>query len=248
MKRIALFLLAAMMFAGIAAATPVCINGDTLASYMLLGNTGCTIGDKLFTNFGYLPSVSGPRAVAPTSSEIAILTLPGDGISDPGLAFSSGGWAAYANNTYQIGSQDVGSTITFTVAALSGATLIKDATLSTTAGIPLGTTGTAKVTETLNVGQTQIPGSPLTTVFGVNGADHIEFVDEGGVAVSALNVSTVIQVHAEANRDGAHLVTLSVVEEHFSELVSVPEPYQALLLGSGLLFFGLRSKWRSRRS
>jgi hypothetical protein len=36
-------------------------------------------------------------------------------------------------------------------------------------------------------------------------------------------------------------VTISAIQEHFSE--NVPEPYETLLIGSGLLFFGL---WRKR--
>jgi hypothetical protein len=39
---------------------------------------------------------------------------------------------------------------------------------------------------------------------------------------------------------GTDIVSISAVQEHFSE--TVPEPYETVLIGSGLLFFGLCRK------
>jgi hypothetical protein len=79
----------------------------------------------------------------------------------------------------------------------------------------------------------------FTDVAGT-GSDARNFVAAGGTNLSTLNVSTA--VHVQANTPGR--VTISAVQENFSELALVPEPMQSLLMGSGLLMLGLM--WRKR--
>jgi hypothetical protein len=211
-------------------ASPVCIDNNTLDQYIALGAGGCTIGDKLFSNFGY--SASAVNTGAPAASQISVVGIPGPGggVINPGIQFSSGSWLVFANQT-------IDATITYTVSAPSGF-LIEDADLTMAGRVQSGT-GVGSVTESLFNGG-PIPGSPLVTNIAGAGNAHLDFVGAGGSDVSTLNISTA--VHVQANVPGR--VTISSITENFSELQSVPEPVETLLIGSGFLMLGLL--WRER--
>jgi hypothetical protein len=84
-------------------------------------------------------------------------------------------------------------------------------------------------------------GTPLVATVGPDGtaivSAHANFVPW----VSGTIVTT--KIHLESPNSGPFdVVTISAIQEHFSE--AVPEPYEAILIGSGLLFFGLFRKPR----
>ena len=222
MKRILLVPIA-MAFVAIGNASPICVQ-DTLANY-IANNTACTIGDKLFTNWGYSSATT-------SATSITVVPQPGPngGITDPGVLFSSGAWNAFPGETKD-------ATITFTVSAPSGFH-IEGAGL-TIAGSVTGT-GTGTVNEHLLNGVTDIPGSPNLTTEPSPVSAGFDFVVAGGTPMDTLNIQTLIHVSAAA---GSH-TTISAITEDFSQIQTVPEPAEAMLIGSGLLLFGF--VWRKR--
>jgi hypothetical protein len=201
-----------------------------IANYVGINNA-CQIGDKLFYDFAYSAS-STPIGNQPAASETAVVPDAGDGFSNPGIIFSVGGFLVFPGETMD-------ATIIYTVATLSGSSVIQGYAL-TMAGShtaePTGL-GSGGVTESF----TNTPaGTPLVTTIGPLGsnfnATSIGFLPW----VGSTTVTT--QIHLQSPDSGpTDIVTISAIQEHFSE--NVPEPYETLLIGSGLLFFGL---WRKR--
>ena len=154
--------------------------------------------------------------------------IPGDGLTLIGISFNTGFW-------------DVASLLpldqilSYNVATLSGAPIIKDATLSI-AGTLAGIGGSGSVVETLTPA---VPGSPITATLPSTVSVNINFI---GNMVSQLAVSNRIQlVGGPSFGDTAHI---SVIENDFSENIVVPEPMTTVTLGAGLLFLSLA--WRKR--
>jgi hypothetical protein len=131
------------------------------------------------------------------------------------------------------------ATITYTIATLSGSSVIQGYAL-TMAGShtaePFGL-GSGSVTESF---ANAPAGTPLVTTIGPLGS-NLNATSIGFLPwVSSTTVTT--QIHLQSPDSGPFdVVTISAIQEHFSE--NVPEPYETLLIGSGLLFFGL---WRKR--
>jgi hypothetical protein len=221
MKKILLISLTLLILASAGIASPLCAGGvhldQFIANYSGISNA-CQIGDKLFYDFSF--SSSGPTA---TAAGTAVLPDPGDGVTDPGIIFSNGGFLAFAAQTLDV-------TITYSVATNGGSAVMSGYNL-TLAGSdsPAGQGGSGSVTETFS---NNPAGTPLVTTIGPNGTASVDFLPW----VSGTTVTT--QIHLQSQ--GTDIVSISAVQEHFSE--TVPEPYQAVLIGSGLLFFGLCRK------
>src|SRR5664279_5703985 len=85
---------ALLILASSGIASPVlCANAGLdmyVANYNGFSNA-CLIGDKLFYNFSYSASTTG-GGTAPLPVETAVIPDPGDGVSNPGLIFSVGGF------------------------------------------------------------------------------------------------------------------------------------------------------------
>jgi hypothetical protein len=217
---------ALLFLAGSAAASPLCapvgldqyiLNNSTLAS-------ACQIGDKLFYNFSYSSSLNTVPGGGPATTAVLVLPDPGDGVTNPGLIFSSGGFIVVAGQTMDV-------TLGYDVRTLSGSSLMEDYTL-TMAGQHFGADGPqfGTVTESFS----NIPDQLLTQVGLVTpdiGLAHLDFVP----FVSGAHVTT--QIHMQSASNGS-IVTISAVQENFSELI--PEPYSTVLIGSGLVLLGLR--------
>jgi hypothetical protein len=238
MRKIVLLLVALMMLAGSAMASPVlCANAGLdvyQAAYTGFSNA-CQIGDKLFWNFTYSASSSPDATAAPVANETAVIPDPGDGVTNPGLIFSVGGFLVFPG-------ESMTATITYQIATLSGSALIEDYSLliagSHTAQ-PNGQ-GTGSVTESF--GNSPV-GTPLVASIGPDGltslAGHVEF----SPFVAGTTVTTLIQL--QSPNDGLNdRVTISAIQEHFSE--TVPEPYESTLIGSGLLVLALQLR-RARK-
>ena len=205
MKKILLISLTMLILASVAVASPLCASGvhldQYIANYSGISNA-CQIGDKLFYDFGFSSSV--PATV--TAAQTAIGLDPGDGVTDPGIIFSNGNFWVFAGETLDV-------TITYSIATNSGSAVMSGYSL-TMAGsdTPTGM-GTGVVTETFSNNPV---GTPLVTAIGANGTANANFLPW----VSGSTVTT--QLHLQSQ--GTDLVSISAVQEHFSE--TVPEPYE----------------------
>ncbi len=211
---------------------PPCVQG-TFADYMALTG-GCTVGDKVFTDFNYV--ASGTLGLA--ASQVTV-TPDNSNPMDPGLLFT-GSWTA-ANGMQS------DSHLQFTVSTLSGAPLIEDASLSI-GGYGTSGIGIVSVAENLCLGGTftgwTTNCSSETTsnllVFTPNGPtyDHTTFTP-----VSSVDVLK--DINLIAANGGANFATLSGVTQNFSQ---VPEPATLTLLGTGLIAIGGKLRRRMRKS
>jgi hypothetical protein len=209
------------LVAAVANATPLCTS-DTWQNYINNFQAGCLVGDKLFSNFGISASN------VPASN---INVSPDIGVGFEGLFFSSGSYLAFANGTKD-------STLTYTVSAPGQ--IISSSTLTMAGRITSGT-GVITVTEDLQQGVVDIPGSPISVSAAGSGAATLDFVGAGGTLQTVLNVSTQIHVHANASSTA----TLSQITETFTQLA--PEPLQSVMVGSGIILLSLVSRKRRNR-
>ena len=234
MKKMLLISMTLLILASGGVASTLCTNNVGLdkyiANYAGIYNA-CQIGDKLFYDFSYSAS-SNPVGNQPIASETSVVPDPGDGFSNPGIIFSVGGFLVFPGETMD-------ATITYTVATLSGSSVIQGYALTMAGSHTAAPTGlgSGSVTESF----TNAPaGTPLVTSIGPL-ANNVNAASTNFLPwVSSTTVTT--QIHLQSPNSGPFdTVTISAIQEHFSE--NVPEPYETLLIGSGLLFFGL---WRKR--
>lgn len=223
MKKTLLSIAMVLASVAVASAAPVCTSG-TLADYVALGSGGCTIGDKLFSNFSYA-STAGGGASAVAANQVAVSPLVS--ALDPGILFSSGGWTAFNG-------QFVDSSIAFDVTVLDPAFSLVGAELTiagSKAGSSLGT-----------VGETIVPpgGAGMTAILGINNHDTISFGP-----VSKIHVLKDILVVAQPG--AGNFASISAVSQRFNQTGSdVPEPGTMALMGSALAIVGL--VYRKRNS
>jgi hypothetical protein len=234
MKPLMVFVGAMVMVSSTALATPTtCVTGS-LASYELLNSSGgCIINNLLFDNFSDQESAAG-KAVALTSSAI---TVTPDFVSlDEGLQFSAS-W-----NVSTPSSMD--SAISFTVQTVNGKATLDDISLSATE-TQTGS-GNSGVIESYCLGSLKAtnhcPSSLQTISVSNPPANNDGPVTQNYSLVSALSVTKDIDVAAGASGTAS----ISVVNNNYSQIGSVPEPISFVLVGVGLLGVGLMRK-RSRR-
>jgi hypothetical protein len=82
-KRI-LFLASALFAIAQLSSAATCTSG-TLASYLALGSSGCTIGNDVLSNFQTLAGQTGATEIATN----AVVVTPGGGTSSPSLTFTT---------------------------------------------------------------------------------------------------------------------------------------------------------------
>lgn len=217
-------------------APPPCVPG-TLADYLALEG-GCTIEDKVFSDFSYnnivQPSEDGPLVVDPSS----IFVTPDSTALNPGLTFQ-GGWST-------VGGQSSDIQIGFTVTVLPGGNAIKDASLAIVSGV----VGEAAVlgTEVLWLGCTgPCPESAQLQVWDFDGTANDHLFDSttfDPVLVVAVEKDILLVSTGEGRIDFA---AVTIIHQNFSE---VPEPATLTLFGTGLLVIGgkLRSMKNRKKS
>ena len=228
MKRMLVVVFVLLSLTGLAAATSLC-TATSLQDYINNSQgfaNACSIGDKLFYNFSY-EVVSG-AAIAPTASSFAIVLEPGDGFSNPGLGFSTSGLIVGPGQAMDV-------KILYDVATLSGGAYIEDYSLTITGSHRAGRTGSAVVTESFANAPT---GTPLNTSIGgsFSKTAHVAFLP----LISSTSVTTEIVMRAPSGTTTGDTVSVSLIEEQFSE--KLPEPFSTVLIGSGLALLG----WRRR--
>jgi len=226
----ALWILTALsVFAGLASANGLlCVSvnpGGLLSDYIANNATfgqACQMGDKLFWDFSLANGVHAGGG-EPTASAINVQAIPG--LTNVGIQFT-GGWIVAHGQTMD-------SIISYRVGTVSGSAALDDATLGITG--TLSTSGSAGATETL----TGVPGSPLQAALPFSTSAYIAF---GGSTFSSLSVTDEIRV--TGGTGFGNIAHISIVQNNFYE--TVPEPYESVLIGSGLLAFGLLRRRKPR--
>jgi len=216
----------------LATSIPTCVTG-TLASYEALTN-GCEINNLLFANFSDMESANTASDLTP--SEITV--SPDFTLLDEGLVFN----AAWSVAT----PESIDSAISFTIQTVNGAATLDDISLSATESYTGG--GIASVTENYCVGSLNGAGNHCPSTLQTIAVSDPPGQNNGPVTqtyglTNELSVTKDIDVAASAANSTA---TITVVDNNYSQIGTVPEPISLVLVGAGLLGVGLLRK-RSRR-
>ncbi len=213
----------------------------TVQVYIGLGSTGCTIGDKIFSNFVYEPSWSGIGIPIPAGG---VLVTPLPTLDNPGMTFTApdtGGWKVTGTST------DTGTTqslIWFDVRTTSGKPLIKDARVDAVFS------GTGEFADDVSEFGC-FDASSKTFCAGASGSFFLNMYNHSGVTLNPSGDSTnftpvallgvsFVSIQATASHLGAeNSAVVTSATYHYSEVPTegptVPEPATAALLGTGLL-------------
>jgi hypothetical protein len=197
-----------------------CPNSASLQDYLNMAG-GCTIGDKIFSDFAFSTAAQG-GAAAETAADITV--KPITTLNDPGLQFQSN-WSASSGQVSD-------SAIGFTVTVIGGAALIEDASI-----VQLG--GSVTASGIANVGEGVCAGfncqNTTFTLNTVNTTDQslIQLGDHQFFSPVVGQVRATDDIGVSGNADG--FASVSLYSAQFSEIPQVPEPATMTLFGVGLL-------------
>jgi len=236
-------------FAAAACAAPACTMG-TYASYQALGSGGCTVGDETFSNFGSLTFTNSLNVDDISTSQLFITPTEvgsGPGSIDEllfnyqGLPTGSGGFpsstdiGAASNQTLSYEFQYIVSPTSVPIPIVEIQML--STILNTNGGSVSAvkdvdsdaTQSTASDSGMQHGSLTSVPGPVTSVTFGgpYTVQDTISLEGQNGMAEQ--------QDFTNKFTEGAAAVS------------STPEPSTNLLIGTGLILFGLTRKLRSNR-
>jgi hypothetical protein len=240
-SRLVLFSASAMVISMFTLAAAPCTPG-TLASYIALGSTGCTVGNDTFFNFQLINDNASGGATMVTAADINVQGMGPAGTmgassqnsflpQDIGVDFDTALWAVTAGQ-----SQD--DDISFDVSVGTGAVDITDAGVDQISNtVP---NGTASVTEKGCSGLV----FPCASTWGVDTNDSTFVSDTIFSATGTLSVEKDIALVGGTGSAG-----LSNVADVFSTS-EVPEPRAlSFLLGLGLVAgFVFRKKFQGENA
>jgi PEP-CTERM motif len=196
----------------------VCPDSASVRDYLNMSG-GCTIGDKIFSDFSYSSAAQG-GATAISASGVTV--VPITTAFDPGLQFEAN-WSASSG---QVSDSSIG----FTVTVMGGAALIEDASIVQLGGSVVGT-GIANVGEGLCVGF-----NCLNTTFTLNTVNttDISLIQLGDFRLFSPTgqVRATKDIGVAGNANG--FASVSLMSDQFSE-TQTPEPGTMTLFGTGLL-------------
>jgi hypothetical protein len=206
-----------------AVAIPACAAG-TYSSYVALGSTGCTIGDKLFYDFKQVPDTT---------------------VINVGLVPNSFGFIFAFSLTAQ-GSQDEDLSIAYNVATLSGAPLIRDVSV-TQAGLVTGG-GFAHIGETVCLGNTwQACGSAVQVgTFDLAGNTNDQLTNSITFTPVSL-IGLIKDFNVDADLFGRTTLDIASITTVVNTVSQIPEPGTLLLIGSGLAGLGAWGRKKLRK-
>lgn len=221
-----LLLIAVLVVGSVASFAADCTTG-TLAYFIGLGSTGCTIGDKTFYNFTFTGTAGG-GATALTSADVTVNPLTS---GDLGVLFNFalGAGPGQTNDVF----------VSFDVAVSSGPALIKDASLVQTGSIAGTGFGT--------IGENVCPTDTTSQCTGT--VSHLDTFDANGLVQLSDNTvfSPTGTIHATKDAfvtgGTAGLASISGMEDRFSQ--TIPEPASLSLMGAALL--GLAAMIRRKK-
>ena len=207
----------------------------TVAAYILLGSTGCTIDDKIFSNFAYETSTAG---VGIPILAGGVLVTPLDTPGNPGLTFTAP-WIATGTSVDTAATQ---SLIFFDVRTISGEALIEDASVNAVFS------GTGAFSD--DVSEFGCFGASSTTgCSGASGSFFLTMNDQSGtltnpsgdsksftpVALVGVNFVSIAASTSAVGAGNTAIVTSATYR--FSEVVPtrVPEPGTGALFGTALV-------------
>lgn len=240
-------LLVVVMSAGIALADTACLNvmtsSQSLAALAANGNNCLVIGDKEFFNFQFIPDALNPSAV--TAAGISVTTI-GDGSANNLYGIDIGSQLGQINNL--TGSPSSTSALDYDIKYSVQATggfqihdvwqMINGSAIPNVSGGPLnpnsgivvsevavdhGSSG-ASANSTVNINPNIFQEPPAQA------NDHL-ILNVGGVPTPVLRADITKDVRIDAG--GGDKVTLSLIEQRFSQVVPEPRSY-AFLLGMSL--------------
>ena len=247
MNRLLMTASAMIALAGYASANPLC-TANTLAYYIAnytTAATACVVNDKLFYNFGYSSTAGSGTGtpgtvVAPTAAQVTVTGDPSN-LSQPGLVFASSGWTVSGSSSLAR-PLFIDSNIAFTVAVIGLQPLMIGASLDMTGHVSTTGKGVASIGETLVLG-----GGPASAALGVDSVAGPFLSSKTFAPVSFVRVSKDLIVHVPRPITGTNTgsSTISSFREGFTEINSTPEPFSAMLFGSGLIGLALIRRRRS---
>jgi hypothetical protein len=247
--RIWLKIVLPIAFAAAAWSAPVCTMG-TYASYQALSSTGCTIGDETFSNFGGLTFTNSLGVDEISTSELFITpTVIGSGpgsvdqllFNYQGLPTGAGGFPS-STDIGVLSNQDLSYEFQYLVAPTSSPIPIVDIQMASTILNTNG--GSVSAVKDVDTNATQSSAND-------GGAQHPSFTPVIG-PLTAVSFGGPYTVQDTISLEGQNGVAeqqdfTNGFTEGTATVSSAPEPSTNLLIGTGLILFGLTRKFRANR-
>jgi hypothetical protein len=242
--RIWLKIVLPIAFAAAAWSSPASCATGSYASYQALGSTGCTVGDETFSNFGSLTFTNSLNVDTVSTSQLFITPAVVGGVDEllfnyQGLPTGTGGFPT-ATDIGVLSDQSLSYEFQYTVTP-SPNPILDIQMLSTILNTNGGSVSAVKDVNSDSTESTASDGGVANAVFTpVSGP--VTAVDFGGPYTVQDTITLEGQNGVAEQQDFTNLFTEGTVVT-----TSAPEPSAGLLIGTGLILFGMSKKFRANR-